>query len=518
MGVVEINMIKKNNVKMIGCLLLGCFMPAIFTSCSAQKQQTLSFSETSISPETANVSCSELNTSTGYEALTDITDHDIDEEKISDKIALQEDESQELTGSFRLMEQGKMSDIVIELRYCDCIYNQDDIQIYSHYVLSPESLSSGQYVLYIQIPQEQVQFYPVKDWRIDSEDKWLYIKSADDDGAEHIKGVPFSVQADSLLEFQKELLNTSQAEQMLCDAFNKTKEITPERVQTIFSNVAVELTEVESGLQLLKGNAGGVEKSTGRRYYVDWLIHVPDGKQKVTPCILKQYDPAQDKAAFDECNEIFDQIEDGDWSSVKPVDGLEYLWEAGDENWLRMDINGDGMPELISGFTIEELPEYQSDTKISISFIFAYQDGKAELVYVDVNDGMEYLSVTRNGRLVYEWGVSSGPRTMILRLCQFDLKWNKEYFDTLVRYEFLEEDNILFEYYREYYPDTYGVNGAGVYYIRERRKTENELRENEDGKYVVREYLTKEQFLKAYEEMTGWNFYKAETMYHEAEY
>ncbi|MDE6365703.1 MAG: hypothetical protein K2L86_15840 [Lachnospiraceae bacterium] len=461
---------------------------------------------------------SELNTSIEYETPTDFTDQDIDEEKESDKIALQEAQSQEQTGSFRLMDRGQMSDIVIELRHCDCIYNQNDIQIYSHYVLSPESLSSGQYVLYIQTPQEQVQFYPVKDWRIDSEDKWLYIKSAEDDGAEHIHGVPFSVQTDSLLEFQKELLNTSQAEQMLCDAFNKTKEITPERIQTIFSNVTVELIEAESGLQLLKGNAGGVERSTGRRYYVDWQIHVPDGRRKVTPCTLKQYDPEQDKAAFDECNEIFDRIEDGDWSSVKPIDGLEYLWGSGEEKWLRMDINGDGLPELINGFTIEELPEYEFDTKISISFIFAYQDGEAELVYADVNDGMEYLSVTGNGRLVYEWGVSSGPRTMILCLCQFDLKWNKEYFDTLVRYEFLEEDGVLSEYYHEYYPDTYGMNGTGVYYIRERRKTENELRENEDGKYVVREYLTEEQFLKAYEDMTGWNFYKAETMYHKAEF
>ncbi|MDE7324073.1 MAG: hypothetical protein K2N73_15440 [Lachnospiraceae bacterium] len=511
-------MIKKNDVKMIGCLLLGCCMLAMFTGCNTQEQQTLSFSEMSISPETANVSFSEMRTSTENETLTELTDKAIDEEKIFDEIALQEDESREQTDSFRLMYQGKMSDIVIELRHCDCIYNENDIQIYSHYVLNPESLSFGQYVLYIQTPQEQVQFYPVKDWRIDSEDKWLYTKSVDDDGIEHIQGIPFSVQADSILDFQKALLNTSQAEQMLCDAYNKTKQITPESAQTIFSNVTVELTEIESGVHLLKGNAGGVERSTGRRYYVDWQFCASDGKLKIKPCTLKQYDPEKDKAAFDKCNELFDQIERGDWSSVKPKDGLEYLWGAGNENWLRMDVNGDGMPELINGFTIEELPEYKFDTKISISFIFAYQDGGIELVYVDVNDGMEFLSITRNGRLVYEWGVSGGPRTMILRLCQFDLKWNKEYFDTLVRYEFLEEGGIFSEYYHEYYPDTYGVNGAGVYYIRERRKTENELQENEDGKYVVREYLTKEQFLKAYEEMTGWNFYKAETMYDETEF
>lgn len=49
--------------------------------------------------------------------------------------------------------------------------------------------------------------------------------------------------------------------------------------------------------------------------------------------------------------------------------------------------------------------------------------------------------------------------------------------------------------------------------MRERPETKKELENNADGKYIVREYLTKEQFLDAYERMTGWDFYKSEIMY-----
>lgn len=60
---------------------------------------------------------------------------------------------------------------------------------------------------------------------------------------------------------------------------------------------------------------------------------------------------------------------------------------------------------------------------------------------------------------------------------------------------------------------TYGVGGAGIYCLLDRPKTEEELKQNQDGMYTVRENITEEEFLKAYEEMTGWDFYKAQDMY-----
>ena len=37
--------------------------------------------------------------------------------------------------------------------------------------------------------------------------------------------------------------------------------------------------------------------------------------------------------------------------------------------------------------------------------------------------------------------------------------------------------------------------------------------DNADGRYVVGKLLTEEQFLNAYAEMTGWDFYASQYMY-----
>ena len=173
------------------------------------------------------------------------------------------------------------------------------------------------------------------------------------------------------------------------------------------------------------------------------------------------------------------------------------------------------MPELLGSWswTIDDLPENENSVKRVVSSVFAYRGGMAELVYVDVNDGMEYFFVTADGAFIYEWGVSGWPCTSVFRKSRFDEKWNVEYLDTIVRYRFEEYEEEQTAHFQEAYPDTYGVGGSGVYYLRERPKTEEELKENKDGKYVVREYLTEEAFLEMFEDWTGWDFYQAQMMY-----
>ncbi|MBD5458572.1 MAG: hypothetical protein HDR27_08395 [Lachnospiraceae bacterium] len=429
------------------------------------------------------------------------------------------EEEKEPEGSFTVTYQGQKANNDIELRHCECVYDAEDIQIYAKYLywLSvPETFPYDQYVLYIRTPQEELQLYPVRDFLVDEEHGILYTKIAGDDGFEKVKSISFMEKDSPMLNFEQEIFDAKQAEEMLCCAYGEKMGSGQEIGQSLFSNITVELTEVcTNGAGVLKGEIGGIEKVTGQRYYADWEINMADGTSSVALCVLKQYDPVKDKETFADCNRIFDQIEQGDWSHVKPIKE-QYLWGMDAEEWIRMDVNGDGMPELVGGWTIEELPDYEDSRKIEISVIFACQDDMAEMVYVDVNDGMEFIFITAGGELVYEWGVSGGPATGVFRRCIFDLKWNREYLDTLVVYRFPEglEEEELFEgeqeYYREYYPDTYGVGGSGTYYLRERRKTKEELNHNEDGKYTVREYLTEKEFLKMFEDWTGWDFYKAQ--------
>ncbi|MDE5931152.1 MAG: hypothetical protein K2H40_01535 [Lachnospiraceae bacterium] len=432
------------------------------------------------------------------------------------------EEEKEPEGGFHVTYQGYEAEYFYELRHCDCVYDADDIQIYAEYLywlMVPETFPYNQYVLYIRTPQEELQLYPVKDFLVDEEHGILYTKIAGDDGFEKVQSMSFTGNDGPMLNSVQEIFDAEQAQEMLCSAYYEKTGNGADGGQVLFSNITVELTGVGSdGAGILKGEIGGIEKTTGHRYYADWKNDMTDGTLSIALCALKQYDPIKDKEVFADCNRIFDQIEQGDWSDVKSIEE-QYLWGMDAEEWLRMDVNGDGMPELVGGWVVEELPDYADSRKIEISVIFAYQDGMAEMVYIDVNDGMEFLFITAGGDLVYEWGVSGGPATSVFRRCTFDLKWNREYLDTLVRYRFpenLEEEETFEgerEYYREHYPDTYGVGGSGVYCLRERPKTEEELKQNDDGKYTVREYLTEEEFLKLYEDWTGWDFYKAEYMY-----
>lgn len=488
---------QKKNYGKIGFLLAGCML-AVFVIWIVQRKNAATITppdlETDVSQESSapNIIC---------ETLTEVT-------TVSEETVIQENAEQELTGSFTVIYQGQESNNVFELRYCDEIYNKDGIQVYAKYLdwmLLPESFPYNQYVLYIQTPQEQAQIYPVKEFLVDTEQGKLYAKIADDEGFESVQCISLAETSGHILDSQREILNAGQAEIMLCDTYSGDMKNVSNDVQAYFSNITVELTGTD-GAGILYGETGGIKKLTGQRYYVDWEIDPSDDSQRVTPCSLKQYDTVEDHEIFAESSRIFDQIEQGDWSSVKPIEGKEYLWGDSEDEWLRVDVNGDGLPELVNGFVVAEMPEYENGKKISISSIFAYHDKMAELVYVDVNDGMEYLFIAGNGNLVYEWSVSGGPGTDVARLCQFDLKWNREYLDTLVRYIFPEGDEAFSEYYREYYPDTYGVGGEGVYYLRERRKTEEELAHNEDGTYTVREYLAENQFMDAYKKMTGWDF------------
>ncbi|MCI9372949.1 MAG: hypothetical protein HFI52_06040 [Lachnospiraceae bacterium] len=428
------------------------------------------------------------------------------------------EEKGEPAGSFQVAYEGCVSEYPIEFAHCDCVYDAEGIQIYAEYLywlMVPESFPYNQYVLYIRTPREEFQLYPVKDFLVDKAHGILYTKIVGNDGFEKVKSLPFTEENGSVLTLEKVVFDAEAAEKMLCDAHDRTEEKEAAGGEALFSNITVELTEMDAyGTGILNGEVGGIEKSTGKKYYVNWKNNPKSGSLTAEPYILKQYDPIKDKEEFAACSEVFDEIEQGDWSRVRPVEE-QYLWGMDAEEWIRLDVNGDGMPELLGGWswTIDDLPENENNVKRVVSSVFAYRDGMAELVYVDVNDGMEYFFVTADGAFIYEWGVSGWPCTNVFRKSRFDEKWNVEYLDTIVRYRFEEYEEEQTAHFQEAYPDTYGVGGSGVYYLRERPKTEEELKENQDGKYVVREYLTEEAFLEMFEDWTGWDFYQAQMMY-----
>lgn len=516
---------RKRKHSVLAAVILAAMILSICTGCNADKAKTDTQSTSAEIGTTEPQSETKINTSISINTNTEPQKTPAgqeEQEHLMWQTATEETAQQELSDSFKIIYKEQEAKIAIELAHCDQVYDADGFRIYARYVywtMVPESFPSEQYVLYIQTPKEAVQLYPIADFLVDKEQKTLYTKIAGDDGFECVQCIFFTQENGLSQDAQKELLSAKQAQKMLRDAHDGGEEKTLDNLALDFSNITVELTEAktgENGTGILCGETGGIEKASGQRYYTDWEIDISSGGLNViniTSCILEQYDSNRDREIFAESSRLFDQIEQGDWSCVKPIEGMEYLWGAGDGEWFRIDVNGDGLPELVNGWEMTGLGYDTSVRKINITFIFTYQNQTVELVYVDVNDGMEFLYIAGNGNLVYEWCVSGGPCTNLQRLCRFDLKWNKEYLDTLVLYRFPEDDGIDSEYYRENFPDTFGVGGYGTYYLRERKKTREELADNTDGKYTVREYLTEEQFLNAYEEMTGWDFYASQYMY-----
>ena len=97
--------------------------------------------------------------------------------------------------------------------------------------------------------------------------------------------------------------------------------------------------------------------------------------------------------------EAYDLIEKGDWSMVVPFDYMESIMNAENPKWCRADVNGDGMPELISQYG----RQWSGGSGLPIEYIFAFNKGKVELVFTDLNDYTEYYFLGSNGNLIYDY-------------------------------------------------------------------------------------------------------------------
>lgn len=203
--------------------------------------------------------------------------------------------------------------------------------------------------------------------------------------------------------------------------------------------------------------------------------------------------------------EAYNLIEKGDWSIVVPFDRMETLMNAENPKWCRADVNGDGMPELISQYG----RQWSGGSGLPIEYIFAFDEGKVELVFTDLNDYTEYYFLGSNGNLIYDYNDHGQISHGYYPLCQFDENWNIAYLEKLEIYYFYDEDTYGDEeiaHLKEYFPDTYGTGGHGFYCFRSRPQTEEELESTENSEYWFCEPITIEEFLEAYQQMTGFDF------------
>lgn len=409
--------------------------------------------------------------------------------------------------------KGENTGIVIPLTNCICEYDSESFRIYSKYLdHSTWGKSSFRYygkVLYLQTPQNSMQLL-ADDYIINQENGRIYVLFEDEE-ASLISMYEYWVETasgEASISGAK-ILTPFLVEEWFLDAY----QIEAEETQSAFSKLKVSLTDLvyEQGAAVLQGEASGIYRMTGEKYDIDWTLNSKTGDEIITPCMLRIYDAKKDREVFEACDEAFDKLEQGDWSVVAPFDGKERLAENDIWKWRREDVNGDNLPELIS------LYAYKEDNILPIERIFAYVGGTkepVELVYKDLNDYSEFLFLGSNGNIIYDYSDHGQMQYGAYSQYQFDVRWKKKLLYELEIYYFYEEDYYSDEeiaWYKESFPNMYGKDGGGYYYFQTRPKTAEELRDNEEDTYWVKEAVTKEAFEEAYQNMTGFSFFAENT-------
>lgn len=385
-----------------------------------------------------------------------------------------------MPAEFTLLYNGQDTGIEVLTHIQNRRYDKNGVLVYSEFVSdyyeSEIEIPRRQWVLYIHTPFLEQQIFPVKDFIVDEDTETLYIYRETSD-VELIEKINL---ADKYLE--TETISELSLEDSIINEYQLPAD------GKVLSDLQFKFTNIENGEAgyVLKGEAEGIYKDTGEKYYIDWEWNGTTKKEEITPYILEIWDAKKDKDIFDKCNEIFDRIEQGDWSDVLPIEGMEYIWEmhGAEGDWIRVDVNRDGLPELISQSGNGE----RTENKRPIDLIFSWNKDKVELVYTDLIDAAQFYYYSGNGKLIYE--SQALMQYASYSQCVFDVNWKSK------NLYILRFDRVFSEAACEAVMTFYSV----------RPKTNNELKDNPDNSYWVQEMITQEQFLEYYKEMTGVDF------------
>lgn len=438
------------------------------------------------------------------------------EPKLSEEMlpALVETVAEEV--SFFTVSYGESS-IDIPLSDCTCEYADTDFQIYSKFMYyDKEKYQHSGTIVYMQTSTDSMQIFSPQDYCIDKENGVIYFLFGDenDSFSSVYKYFAEEISGDITISGAK-VISTYLVEEWIADAF----ELVLNEGSDNFSDLSLRITSLiydEQGDVILGGEASGIYSVTGEKYYIDWKLNDTDNNENAVPHVYKVYDEEKDMEVFKACEEAFDLIEQGDWSVIAEYSDMDWPGEYWRDRfneiacYQRMDVNGDGLPELLIG------EMNSSIQRIPIVYIYTYTGGMAktvELVYTDLNDFTEYLFLGNGENLIYDYSTHGQMHCGDYTRYQFDENWNKQPLDMIVIYGFYDTDYYDEEEndrYKEHYPDTYGSRGGGYYFFKG-----SPIINEESGIGVVNDWtlkeITEEEFVDIYYEMTGFDFFEENT-------
>lgn len=185
-----------------------------------------------------------------------------------------------------------------------------------------------------------------------------------------------------------------------------------------------------------------------------------------------------------ENQDVQTKIQNGDYSCMSDWDEYGYLYEkygghgGGSENWVVMDINEDGIDDLM---WMDDLIVSSENERMIFSIFLCYED-TAKCIHWDLNDMTEYLYLSKNKNIIeygIQFGATSGSEGFFLMKADENEELKRTY--GLVIYDVYGEkvkDNIL-----SFEKVTYENDGTHVY-----------------------EEITKEEFLTEFQKMTGYEY------------
>lgn len=410
-------------------------------------------------------------------------------------------------------------DVFIPFTDCVCEYDNGNFQIYTKYFgYRNEYFSNACTVIYLQTAINNMQIIAADEYCIDYENGDVYYVERDDYFDDFISIYKYyfanSYDDGHWRIGRTQIVNDDIVEKWLAEAFELALSNTGEN----FSRKRAYITalDYEHGIPILKGEASGVHEDSDEYCHVDWEINTFTENGEAVPHEKKIYDEEKDKEIFEACDKAFTEKDGGNWielSDLKDWNGL-VDWDSiqGYKEacmWIRVDINGDNLPELVS------TRAYEDYYILPIDSIYTYIGAvmkPLDRVYWDPNDHTEFIYFGSTGNLIYESCYDGMYTNGWYRWCQFDEAWRDKtilelsynYFWEETEYSDEEEEAIL----KEWFPDTYGSRGAGCYCYKSIPKT---IEGNETE--LIEEEITLDEFLNEYEQITGFDYFEANSYY-----
>jgi len=278
------------------------------------------------------------------------------------------------------------------------------------------------------------------------------------------------------------------------------------------------ITETVSQTEYSGGNVSDVDSVSNSTYNT-----VDASNASSLPAVSNVPDTPTDHSILT-TDDIIEQMKQGDFSSVEFRKSeredlrkrMESIYES--VEWVECDLNKNGLKGLVLQ---EDSGSYDGRIK-EIEFIFALSNDK--VICVQANSGTRINNfLSRNGNLVESYGSYGTTSVDTYKHYIFDdelnLKWLytleitsiADWYEEQMR-EYLEEvwdDEVQRErLLREWGSDAKSLDELIESYPERTTTGEYYKGYNRTGEDGVEETLTKQQFLDAFEEMTGLSFYE----------